>query len=289
MARIAYSLVAPGGDVIPLATSAAKAGDFGLLTGSKGLGLAERALKIVSAPVGGRLRSARVAPRVGTLRVLAHGATRDALESNVRRLAAAVRITEGLPLPRLVATYETGEVYELPFAYESGAEDLEPPTRGGALEVPLNVTFPDPFWTARDAESVSVTGAQEVTGLLPDLAALHVMASTASGTLEVTNPGEVAAFPTWRIVGPSSSVSASSGGKGWTLAPVDAGEVILIDTLTNRVTLEATGENAYNRMGTAPKLFPLAPGRSSVAVTIADATEASSVTCFYRPRMEVVL
>lgn len=271
MSYVDFSLVSPLGDALQLRTSADQPGAFGLLVGASGLGLADRDVKLsASSGDGGRVRSVRVPPRPATIPVLVWGEDEADRTANIRRLAAAVRMREGSPSPKLVATYASGEVFELPFVYESGADKIGRQIGAGGVEVPLNVIFPDPFWTARDARQVDVTGTSTPVGLLPDLAALKLSPSNASGTMPIQNDGEARTYPVWRIVGPATKVEASLGGRGWSLAPVAVGETITIDTKTNAVTL-ADGTNVYDRLGTAPKLFYLPTGRSDVAVTITGA------------------
>lgn len=284
-----FAIVSPSGDTIILATSADQESDFGLLTDTSGLGFAEREIQVTASPSeGGRLRSIRVALRDGTLSVLAFGADDTALQDNVRRLAAAVRSLDDKPLPKLTATYPSGEAYEIPFVYANGAEDLPRQIGGGAVVVSLNVIFPDPFWTAVDAAQFSVVQDSTVIGLLPELAKLQIKSSGANGTMQIQNPGEVSSPPIWRITGPATSITATLGSKSWTLAPVAAGEVITIDAAAKTATL-ADGTNVYNRLSAAPKLFAIPAGPSEVTVQIIGADANSSASCFFRPRMEVIL
>lgn len=289
MARITFAIVSPLGDTIPLDVSDGPISNFGLLDDTEGLGLVPRDVNVTTGSgEGGRLRSVRVAPRSGKLSILVSGDTGAELTANVKRLAAAVRTVTGATTPSLVATYESGDKYSIPFTYQSGAETIPVYTYGGAVPIMFQVIFPDPFWTALNALSVAITGPTTPVGILPDLARLKLTPSNASGTLMADNPGEAQAFPVWRIVGPETLVTATLNGKSWSIGPIAANEVVTLDSKTNLVTL-ADGTNVYNRLGPAPKLFPLPAGHSEIAVTITGAAGTSSATCYYRPRMELVI
>jgi phage-related protein len=284
-----YSILSPTGDEIPLSTSAEHLSPFGLLAGTEGLGLADRELRLsaTAARDGGRLRTVRYPPRSATIEVQVD-ASGAGLTSNLRRLAAAIRPVDGLPLPRLVADVD-GTIYEAEFVYESGAQNSAAQPSLSGVTVPLNVIFPDPFWTARSALTFQVSGMTGTDGLLPFLAELRTISSTASGSSTVSNPGDVASVASWRIVGPATLVTASCNGQAWSLGPVSAGEVIEIDGKTKRVTLSGSGTNVYNRVGLAPKFFSIPAGDSAISVAATGASAATLLTCFYRPRLEVLL
>lgn len=292
MARLTFSLVSPSGEVLPLSRDPHDGGAFGLLSGSSGLGLADRAVSLAPfGAEGGRVRSVRVPSRPGTLLVSVSGASEAEVAANIRQLGGVVRYVRGLPLPRLMAVAD-GVAYELPFVYESGGEKLEVPAEGGTVVVSLNVTFPSPFWTAVEPVQVTVTGDQEITGLLPYLSELNVMSSFASGSPVVHNPGDVDAYPVYRIVGPAESVAVAVDGVGWTLDGVDDGEVVIVDTRWNSVQLEGVPlplGNVYDRLGPVPRFVPLRPGPNTLTVAMTGTELGTSLTCYFRPRLEVVL
>lgn len=285
MDDLTYTLTSPSGDVFELGTSAAMPGDFGLLDSTQGFGLAEKDVKLAdSAGDGGRLRSVRTPPRSGVISTLVHGATDEELRANFRRLGAAVRYVRGLPLPKLTATFASGDAYELPFLFESCDEKRWP----DAIEAPLNVIYPDPYWTAVDALPFVFGASTSTDGLLPYLAELRLTGSTAFGSQVVTNPGDVSAEVVYTLTGPASLVTAQAGSDSWAFGPLAAGEVVTIDTRRNTAKL-ANGTNVYDRFQPAPRLFALPAGSVDLSVTIAGSTTSSRVTGFFRPRLEVIV
>ncbi|WWV91849.1 hypothetical protein GMYAFLOJ_CDS0019 [Microbacterium phage phiMiGM15] len=284
-----FAIVSPTGDRLELATDARSSSPFHLDDETSGLGFVGREVQLVaSSSDGGRLRASRATSRSATLVVDVWGLNTEAMTDNLRRLAAAVRRIDGRPLPRLVATYADGTDYELPFVVEGGAENLKRKVSGGVQVVPLAVIAPDPYWTARDALTFPFGASSSSVPWLPNMAEMRLSSSSAKGDLIVDNPGEIEAWPTWRLVGPTSRATITMGAVSWSIGPLEAGEVATIDARTRTVTM-ADGKNAYNRLGPAPRLFPLPPGSTSLAVTMADATLVTSATCFFRPRMEVVI
>ncbi|GEB46946.1 hypothetical protein MTE01_28910 [Microbacterium testaceum] len=284
-----FALVSPAGDRLELATSAGSASPFHLDDETAGLGFVGREVQIVASTTdGGRLRASRATSRSATLVVDVWGLTADAMTDNLRRLAAAVRRIEGRPLPRLVATYSDGTEYELPFVVETGAENLKRVPSGAVQVVALGIVAPDPYWTARDALTFPFGANSSSVPWLPNMAEMRLSSSSARGDLIIDNPGEIAAYPTWRLTGPTTRATVTMGSASWSIGPLDVGEIVTIDTRTNKVTL-ADGKNAYNRLGPAPRLFSLPPGSTSLSVTMTDATLVTSATCFFRPRMEVVI
>ncbi|WP_067201124.1 phage tail domain-containing protein [Microbacterium sp. XT11] len=288
-----FAIVSPRGQRIELATSATSSSPFALDDETTGLGFVDREVQVTpSTTDGGRFRASRVASRPFTLVVNVWGRTVAERDANLRTLSTVIRRVNGLPLPRLEATLPGGDVYELPFIHEGGGDALKRQPIGGFYSVPLSLVAPDPFWTARDATPYTVEGLQSTGTFLPQLAEMHLTSSAASGVLYVDNVGEADAYPTWRLTGPTTLATIKLGEASWSLGPIAAGEVINVDTKARTVTLSGganNGKNVYDRLGPAPRLFPIPPGRNELVVSMTAATNATSATCYFRPRLEVIL
>lgn len=284
-----FAIVSPSGERIELATSASSSSPFHMADETTGLGFVDREVQVsASSGDGGRFRASRTASRPVSLVVDVWGRTVAERTANVSTLGRVVRRVNGLPLPRLQATLPEGTVYELPFVHDGGADGLKRIPAGGPQTVPLSLICPDPYWVARDAIPFAVEGLQSTGTFLPGLAEMHLTGSASAGKLNVNNTGEAEAFPTWRIVGPTDKATIALGDRSWTIGPLDPGEVITVDTKARTATL-ADGSDVYDRFGTAPRLFPIPPGRAELSVLMANATDATSATCFFRPRLEVIL
>jgi phage-related protein len=108
------------------------------------------------------------------------------------------------------------------------------------------------------------------------------------GEIEVNNVGDVQSFAKWRILGPITNLFISNGTQSFSIpSEIAADEIVIIETATGKVYNEA-GDNLYNLLGTAPKLFPIPPGESEIIVTGDDTSEETRVGFFYKPRFEVV-
>ncbi|WDS51652.1 minor tail protein [Microbacterium phage Barnstormer] len=284
-----FAIVSPRGQRVELATSAGSESPFVLDEETTGLGFVDREVQVApSTSDGGRFRASRAASRPFTLVVTVWGRTVEERTANVRKLATAVRRVNGLRLPRLEATLPDGTVYELPFVHDGGGDAIKRKLAGAAQTIPLMLIAPDPFWTARDATPYVIEGLNSTGTFLPGLAEMRLTGSASAGVLYVDNVGEADAFATWRLTGPTTLATVALGSERWSIGPLEVGEVVTIDTKARTVTLQ-DGSNAYDRMGTAPRLFAIPPGRNELSVVMTDATADTSATCYFRPRMEVIL
>jgi hypothetical protein len=125
-------------------------------------------------------------------------------------------------------------------------------------------------------------------GLLPQLSKLRISSSQALGTVLINNTGDVAMFPTYRVIGPITDLEiASNGFKFGFNEPLLAGEIIYVNTETGEVYDEA-GTNRYDILNSAPKLFRIPVGESAVLISGTDVTDDTRVDLYYSLRYEVV-
>jgi hypothetical protein len=216
------------------------------------------------------------------------GADRADTETKLRRLANILRNSSGAA--RLTATYDTGDIYFLDVYYTGGGETSFG-SDGGLTYARWVVTVqaPIPYWTSAVPQTFSVVQSGTGRGLLPQLTKLKLTSSQAIGTVTVNNTqGDVPSFPTWQVYGPLDSLSVSSGSLGFTYnAAVAVGETLTIDTYAGTV-VNGSGVNKYSNLGSAPKLFTIPPGTSSVSIAGVGATTATVISCTYYPRREVL-
>ncbi|MGY4859503.1 hypothetical protein [Cryobacterium sp. AP23] len=221
----------------------------------------------------------RTDSRVADLNVIVCGSSRAHTEVAFRRLVQVMLPREGQPLPKLVAEYPTGEILELPFVYNSGLEVDRASSLPLAADFLVSIECPGPFWTARDALQFAVANAAIIDGLLPHLAELNVMSSTAADSITVENPGDVEANLAWTLTGPGGPVVVSVNGVGFEFkTPLVLGEVVTIErTALGVEVLDQSGTNRYAALGRAPKFPRLPPGSSLVNVTMANASAGTLV------------
>jgi hypothetical protein len=116
-----------------------------------------------------------------------------------------------------------------------------------------------------------------------------VTTSRVLGDMTIGNPGEVDAWPTWRLTGPARALTAINpgAGGGFTLThTLAAGQTITITT--NRPTVRGpAGENLAEALSwPRAVLWPLRPGQNPVTVQVVGAGPGTTVELQFRPRFE---
>jgi hypothetical protein len=261
--------------------------DFVLQTGLRGLGLPTTDVRIVqSAADGGTWRGTRRGIRELDVPIAIIGTSPIDVENKLRRLANA--LSDRYLEPVLRADYDTGESWSIPVHYASGAETSFGDDAGQYFCIwPMTWQAPDPYWTSNEAIGFSVRSEAGLT-FLPELQELHVASSQALGTINIENPGDVAAFPTWTIQGPCTAVEITLDGVGFTYdETLIAGDTIVISSRAATV-VDETGANKYSFLGSAPKLFTIPPGTSSVSITATGADSNTVISGYFNPRREVI-
>ena len=287
MVNLSISLAGENGDTIQLDGI-----DYVLETGLRGFGIPAPLLRIdKSAGDGGVYRFSKRDVRKLDFPIVALGSDHLDVETKLRRLALLLK-----GAVRVIATYETGEAFEL-VTYFSGGADTEFGNNAGSTfcRWVLTLQAPQPYWTSVTPISFSVSAATGTRGLLgapagttATLSALRVKSSQALGAVPVDNPGDVASLPTWIITGPASSVSITLDGVGFTYtSTIASGEVITIDTESGLVR-DASNVNKYAGLGSAPKFFQIPSGTSVISITASGADSATKISGFFKPRREVI-
>lgn len=287
MAEIEFTIERVGFESIKLDTDGG--GPYGMQSDTLGFGVPPVVPHFIEgAGEGGTFLGDRVGMRPLDIKVIFIADGRLAQGELVRSLANLVRSRPGKPQPRLVATFNSGEAFELPFTYVSGLEgdgsDMQPSSTTATLSL---MAF-KPYWVSRTPMQFIVQADASSVDLLSDLAGLPLGSSTAFGMITLDNPGDVEAPVDWRIVGPGGPVTISVGGRGFVLDTVlTAGEVRTVDGTTKRVR-DGDGVDRYEELADAP-FFPMLPdGPTTVQVQMDGATPASSIAGSVKPRREVI-
>jgi hypothetical protein len=157
------------------------------------------------------------------------------------------------------------------------------------LQTVLTVRAGDPYWTSGSALQAKVS-AKTIRGLLPRLVNLQVSTSQAIGKMNLENPGNADAYPTWYAHGPGDNFKAVSPvGEvlHWT-GSLLVGESLAIDT-KNASVVDNTGANRYAELASAPRLWRIPPGNHVAEVSFQNTTADSRVECTWRPRRWAVI
>lgn len=202
-----------------------------------------------------------------------------------RALGVAFAKTRRLGPGLFRLTRPDGTAREALAYYQSGWDGE--PGQGHTFDTPvLNLLVPDGFW--RDARPVELSreygSSVDYLAPFPNLSSGEVLGAT-----QITNPGQVEAWPTWRIDGPATQVVAVNNTLGKTFTvnhDLAAGEHIDITTRPGRVTGPA-GEmlsGALQRPGS--NLWRLEPGVNDVTFTVSGSAAGTKITLSFYPRYE---
>ena len=262
-----------------------------LQVGTRGFGIPSPILRIdPSASNGGTYRYSKRDIRELDLPLTILGIDREDTELKLRRLA---NILQGKAT--LQATYEDGSVWYLETYYAGGGETTFGTTANDHFcQWDLILRAPQPFWQSDQPFSVSIIQDSTTRGLLAgsspkSLAFLRVKTSQAFGTVTVTNDGDVDAPAKWVVNGPSTLLTiqkADGTGFTYTTAMLST-DTLYIDCEAGTV-VDQNGVNKYAGLGTAPKLFSLPPGNSTLTITVSGSSSATKVRGLFMPRREVL-
>lgn len=253
----------------PIELSMTTQGNYLLQRGTSGLG--HPSLAIFTQPTAGEgsmYLGERAEEQHIALNVVLNGDDVSDSYALARRLYTTLRSRAGLEAPRIVATFDTAEVYEIPLRYVSGLEGdgQEWPT---AAQKTIVVVAPQPFWTAREPVQVSVRNESgPAVEFLDDFASLPLAGSAGFGEVTVENTGDEPAVVDWDVLGPAVTASGYIDGVGWSLeTALVAGESRHIDGRRATV-VDGLGESRYSELGPAPKFAWLQPGLNQVQIEI---------------------
>lgn len=283
MVNVSISLVGSNGDTIDLLDS----GDYVLLTGVGGFGIPATAVRIDdSSGDGGVWRHTKKGVRDLDLPIAILGTSEADVQTKLRRLSRLLQTTNGPT--KIVANYHDSSLF-LEAHYVGGAEtQFGSDANGFFCRWVLQMQAPQPYWQTTLQESFNIGAGSSGRGLLPQLTKLRVSSSQTLGVVTVDNEGDVVIYPKWVIQGPVTDLVISNGSQSFSFpAEILAGRTYTVDTGTGEVFNE-NDENIYHLLGTAPKLFGIAPGINGISVTGTNSSPDTQITCYYSPRYEVV-
>lgn len=292
MAQVALSIVGPSGSELPLASSPWDAGAFRVMDGTTGLGLpAQQASFTESAGDGRRLGTVRTSGRTINLALGIFEGSRDAVAERIDELGDHVLVVDGLPLPKLRATYPDGSAREIPFVLAGGGEEGLSALGETTSRPLLTLECPTAYFTDKDFRDFTVAQTNDGTPFLETLPNVYLQPSDAFGEVHVQNPGKAPSDVEWELRGPFTRVAAAlDTGEGWTLTrTLAAGEVIYITPTPAGITVkDGAGVNRYASLDDVPRFFKLKPGDSKLTINVDGTTNATRVIGRYKPRYRQV-
>jgi hypothetical protein len=253
---------------------------FLMLVGAKARMMPPVNVKTLGVPAGNgsRFLGAAHLERVVAIPVAFPGSVTD--RDELRRWAGVLDPTKGEGTLAVVGA-EAGR--SLTCAYDAGLEELEevaPHVNVGTLL--FRAAWP--YWQEGAEQSVTVTQGSAVRKWFPFLP-LVLGASDAFGLFNVTNDGDVPAWPVVTALGPGTdlTVTNETTGASWkVLGAIAAGSQVIVDTRPGRKTATIDGANAFAKLTPDSELWALAPGVNQVQVSFALTSAASSVAFTWR-------
>lgn len=185
----------------------------------------------------------------------------------------------------LTVTRPDGSARSIDVLYEAGFDGQ---LGGGTLSANPVITLiaPDGYWRSVDPFSEARTFAAGTSFLapFPTVSPGYVLGDTT-----VINPGDVEAWPSWTITGPSTVVTATntSTNQQWALTyNLSAGEVVTVTT--KRPTVRGpVGQNLVGQINWPEAyLWPLRAGSNAINFTVAGAATGTAILMTYYPRFE---
>lgn len=196
----------------------------------------------------------------------------------------------GKPLPgRLRNTAVDGVVREIAAYYTGGLElDESADSTSGPLVQKCVLTFssPDPYWCGAQTTQTFTMGEQpKFFPIFP----LRLSASQVVVENNITNDGDVDAYPVWTLTGPGAQIKIINLTTGQMIRLGDnalgAGEILTIDTRYGRKTVTKTdGTNLFSWLSNDSSLWALQPGANLMHLEMSGSTTQSAFAMAYTPR-----
>ncbi|WP_424214780.1 phage tail domain-containing protein [Streptomyces sp. BI20] len=248
---------------------------------------------------GGSFRSTRAAQREILLPLYLYGIDRRSILDLKRRLAKTLNPKNGWC--RLVFTEGDGTSRYLTGYYKGGMEGNEGTDSAGFTwcRYGIQLTCFDPwFYGTADTFAEWKTGAGKafLKGAGKPFIPLDVNSGIISSIgVTVVNPGDVEAWPIWKLAGPVSSFTITSqDGRSFGINPADkttpvvaAGKTLTIDTRPGFKTVtDSDGKNLWPQLDDSPALFDLPSGPSKLDVVIDAGADQADLQLTFSPRYE---
>lgn len=257
--------------------------------GPAGLGVTPRALVTQKRERGGvQVMRSRVEERTITVPIYVEGANHSAFLGRWRDLADAFAQTSELGPGRLIFSRPDGTRREIQGWLSSGFD--ADPERGITWDI-ATPSLLCPAGNFRDPAPIPLVRRGNAGGASYLRKFPRVSSSQTLGASVATNPGNVLAWPIWKITGPAGSVTATNFTRGetWVIdfqaylgAPLGAGLVATVNTETGEVTGPNNGPDGSKDWAgaipwTSAVLWPLNRGANNVSFTVTGDGAATSI------------
>lgn len=166
---------------------------------------------------------------------------------------------------------------------DGGYEYGHLPTANGWATYPVNLVADSPFWRGETVSRSWLQGDPVEFFDAEGSPAFHISATQTIDDAEITNPGDVSAWPVWTIEGPveGAPVTVTVGGGTISIPDMSAGETLVIDTDPTSASAKLDGVEVGHLIEQwNPRPIP-AGGASAITVV---KTQMASLRCEITPR-----
>ncbi len=248
----------------------------------------EREEDTVPGEPGSRLRAVRHTAREFSLGLWITGTDETDLRTQMRDLVYRMDPVRGDG--RIRVTAPGGDEREITCRTTGGLEMSEVlgDTSGPTVQrAAVLFRAADPYWSATADVVTTYTTSATPPSFFPFFP-LRLASSEAFIDTTVTNSGDVATWPVWRVYGPGSALVLRNLSTGEVLqlaVTLTAGEYVVIDTRPGQKTVTKNdGTNLFPSLTATSVLWALQRGPTLLRVEMTGTTSASTVQLTYRPR-----
>lgn len=210
-----------------------------------------------------------------------------------RALKWAMNPTRGVGILR--STAADGAVRDLNCRLTDGLrgdETLDSNRGAGWTFVGLIFDASDPYWYDSQFTTLNFSTAAPVNFFANPFLPLQISSSGILSNFSVYNSGDALTWPVWTITGPTTGITLTNNTTGESLVStltLTGGQSLTIDTRPYIKTVTRdNGSNQFSTISTSSSLWALQTGNTSVSVTLAGTTGASSLQLQYKQRYEGV-
>lgn len=243
-------------------------------------------------------RGARAQAREIMIPVYLHGIDRGTINNLKRMLFQALNPRRGYC--RIQFTESRSRTRYIDAYYKGGMEGSESTDAAGFRWAKFALTFTamDPWFYPDRAQSTKWSFGAGASFLHSSRSFIPIkLASGVMGVPEddyqISNPGDVEAWPIWKLSGPIKSfalrgpngdlVKASPPEDGSDLVPT--GRTLTIDTRPGKKTVkDNAGVNYWTKLDLNPQFWSVEPGDSTVSISVVAGTASASVALSFNPR-----
>lgn len=215
-------------------------------------------------------------------------ANQDALDALVLQIIDWFNPLKGTGKLRI--TKPNGVAIEANCAYRSGLQIQKVQPNYGTEHARMVITLRgvDPFFYDKEPQ-VKVFQVPTATPFFTDFPIELTPEVVFSAPNDISNNGNVDAWPVWRIEGPGTFLrlqNQTTGKKIELATNIVEGQTVIIDTRQGLRSVydEVTGESFFPSVSLDSELWPLGLGTTSILVEYSGVTSASKVTMTYYQR-----